>query len=165
MKDDWTSTVQQDLKDLEIDLSMEEIKNKSEWSFKRLVKIRSKEFTLDYLLNIKQRHSKMDNLEYVELKIQNYLKDEEISVKEAQNLYRYRTRVAKFKENFKNSYVGIACPLCLVQPDTQAHCVQCPEIKDNVTVKGTYSDIFSDDISSDISKSLLKITEYRENML
>ena len=65
MKDDWTSTVQQDLKDLEIDLSMEEIKNKSEWSFKRLVKIRSKEFTLDYLLNIKQRHSKMENLKYV----------------------------------------------------------------------------------------------------
>ena len=165
VKDDWTSTVQQDLKDLEIDLSMEEIKSKSEWSFKRLVKIRSKEFTLDYLLNIKQRHSKMDNLEYVELKIQNYLKDEEISVKEAQNLYRYRTRVAKFKENFKNSYVGIACPLCLVQPDTQAHCVQCPVIKDIITVKGNYSHIFSDDISSDISKSLLEITTFRENIL
>ena len=33
VKDDWTSTVQQDLKDLEIDLTMEEIKSKSEWSF------------------------------------------------------------------------------------------------------------------------------------
>ena len=70
-----------------------------------------------------------------------------------------------FKENFKNSYVGIACPLCLVQPDTQVHCVQCPVIKDNITVKGNYSDIFSYDISSDISKSLHEIKTFRENIL
>ena len=45
-------------------------------------------------------------------------------VVEARNLYRYRTRVAKYKDKFKNSYESIACPMCLVQPDTQ-----CPEVK------------------------------------
>ena len=100
VRDDWTITVKQDLEDLRINLSFEEMKRKSEWSFKRLVKIKTKEYALDYLLKLKGKHSKMSNLHYSELKIQNYLKNENISIKEAQNLFRYRTRVAKVKENF-----------------------------------------------------------------
>ena len=73
----------------------------------------------------------MDNLEYTELKLQNYLTDDEISVEEAKNLYRFRTRVAKFKENFKNGYVAHACPLCLGQADTQ-----CPVLKTKLKIKG-----------------------------
>ena len=80
-------------------------------------------------------------------------------------MFRFRTRVAKFKENSKNSNVGIACPLCLVQPDTQAHCVQCPAIKTRLKIEGTYSDIFSEDIPQDIYKTLLEISELRENLL
>ena len=136
VKDDWTKTVQKDLKDLDIGLDLDEIKQKSDFSFKRLVKIKTKEYALDFLMKIKEKHSKMEKLDYVELKLQNYLKDDKIPVKEAINLYRFRTRVARFKENFQNSHTGIACPLCLVQPDTQAHCVQCSTIKDNVNIQG-----------------------------
>ena len=165
VKDDWTTTVQKDLKDLNIGLDPDEIKEKSDYSFKRLVKIKTKEYALDYLMKIKERHSKMEKLEYVELKLQNYLRDDKIPVKEAINLYRFRTRVAKFKENFQNSHASTACPLCLVQPDTQAHCVQCPVIKDNVNIQGVYSDIFNEDIPSEISKTLQKISEFRENYI
>ena len=165
VKDDWTTQVQNDLQDLKIDLSLEDMKKKSEYSFKRLVKIKMKEFCLDYLLNKKERHSKMDNLHYVELKLQNYLTDDDISVKEAKNLFRYRTRVAKFKENFRNSYESIVCPLCQVQPDTQAHSVQCPVMKTKVNVVGTYSDIFAEVIPQDISKTLMEISDIRESLL
>ena len=109
VKDDWTTTVQKDLKDLNIGLDPDEIKEKSDYSFKRLVKIKTKEYALDYLMKIKERHSKMEKLEYVELKLQNYLRDDKIPVKEAINLYRFRTRVAKFKENFQNSHASHAC--------------------------------------------------------
>ena len=163
MKDDWTTTVQKDLKDLDIGLGLDEIKEQSDFSFKRLVKIKTKEYAIDFLMKIKERHSKMEKLDYIELKLQNYLNDDNIPVKEATNLYRFRTRVAKFKENYSNNNDGIACPLCLVQPDTQAHCVQCPVIKDNVNIQGVYSDIFDEDIPSDISKTLLRITEFRED--
>ena len=63
VRDDWTTTVQKDLKDFDISLSIDEIKVKSEYSFKRLVKIKAKEYALDSLLTIINRHSKMDNLE------------------------------------------------------------------------------------------------------
>ena len=162
VKDDWTITVKQDLIDLKINLSLEEMKGKSDWSFKKLVKIKTKEYALEYLLNIKQKHSKMDNLKYVELKTQNYLKDGKITVKEAQNVYKYRTRVAKFKENMKSSYLSTACPLCCVQLDTQVHSLQCTVIKENILVEGNYDDIYSENIPQNISKTLLRITKFRE---
>ena len=140
------------------------MKGKSEWSFKRLLRIKTKQYAFSYLLYLKQNHSKMDNLHYGELKIQNYLKKENISVKEAQNLFRYRTRVAKFKENFKNNNAEIVCPLCSEHPNTQAYSVQCPIIRENVNIKGNYSEIFSEEISKEITQTLLEITKFRENL-
>ena len=62
-KDDWTVKVQKYLQDLELDMSLEKMKKKSQWSFKRLVKIKSKEYTLDYLLSLKEHHRKMDRMQ------------------------------------------------------------------------------------------------------
>ena len=75
-----------------------------------MIKIRAKEYTLDYLLNLREKHEKMENLHYGDLEMQNYLKDAEIPVAEAKNLFRFRTRIAKFKANMKNGYSSVACP-------------------------------------------------------
>ena len=72
------------------------------------MKIKTKEYTLDHLLNLKAKHSKMDNLMYTELKMQNYLKSENITVQEAQNLFRFRVGVAQFKANFGDRYTNLA---------------------------------------------------------
>ena len=144
------------LSELDINLSLEEIKRKSADSFKRMGKIKAKEYTLKYLLKLKGKHSKVDNLNYSELKLQNYLKDPE-----SKNLYRYRTRSARYKENMKSSYTAtsLACPLCQVQPDSQPHSLQCTEVKTKTKVEGRYLDIIGEDIHSDISKTLLRISK------
>ena len=49
--------------------------------------------------------------------MQNYLKNGNITVQEAQNLFKYRTKVARFKENFRNNYDETGCLLCLDQLD------------------------------------------------
>ena len=125
-----------------------------------MVKVKTKDYALKYLLELKEKHSKMDSLQYDELKIQNYLKDTNIPVKEAQIVFRYRTRMAKFKEN----YNGNECPFCLVHSDTQAHYVQCSVVKENIEVSGDYKEIFTDEISREISKTLFRVTQFRENM-
>ena len=165
IKDDWTQEVKLNLNELGINLSLEEVKQMSKNSFKRMVKIKTKEYTMKYLLGIKEKHKKMDDLHYTELKLQNYLKDSDIPVAEARNLYRYRTRVAKYKENMKSSYTNTstACPLCLLHPDTQLHSVQCTEVKTKIVVEGRYEDIFDEDIPSNISKTLLRIDKLRED--
>ena len=73
-------------------------------------------YALNYLLGLKISHSKMDNLVYSELKLQNYLKSGELPVHEANNLFRFRVRVAPFKENFKEKYKQNSpiCPFCLL---------------------------------------------------
>ena len=146
-------------------MSLEEIKKKSEYSFKRLVKIKAEEFTLNYLLELKERHSKMEKSEYIEMKLQNYLKDEKIPVDEGKNLYRYRTRSAKYKENMKTSYQATPCPFCSVQPDTQLHSVQCTVVKSKVKIEGNYDDIFQEDIPRDISQTLFRISQLREDVI
>ena len=167
VKDDWTEEAKSNLSELKINLSLEEIKKKSADSFKRMVKIKAKEYALEYLLKLKGKHSKMNNLSYSELKLQKYLKDPDIPVNEAKNLYRFRTRSAKYKQNMKTGYssTSIACPLCQVQPDTQPHSLQCTEVKAKTKVEGRYLDIFEEDIPSDISKTLLRISKIREDYI
>ena len=129
-----------------------------------MVRIKAKEYTLDLLLDKKESHSKMDNLKYSEIKLQQYLRDPQISVAEAKNLNRYRTRSAKFKENMKKGYQCTPCPFCSVQPDTQCT-VQCTVVKSRITVQGKYFDIFKENIPTEIVKTLFQISELREEVL
>ena len=94
-----------------------------------------------------------------------YLKSPGIPVYEAKNLFRFRNRTANFKENFGDKYPNKACPLCTVHMDTQTHAVQCDQIKQTISVEGSYSNIFKEKIPSDISKTLYKITKLREDLI
>ena len=61
VRSDWVLEVQQNLVELVMHLSLEELLRKSSYSFKRLVKIKSKEYTLYYLLELSESHKKMDS--------------------------------------------------------------------------------------------------------
>ena len=162
VKDDWILQVQQDMKDFGIVLNIEEIRGKSPYTFKKYVKIKSKEFALEQLLKIKAKHNKMENLDYTELKLQNYLSNDFITVQEAKNQFKFR-RVTKFQANMKNiPSLSITCPFCQVQPDTQQHSVLCHVVRSKVDVRGYYREIFLDDIPVDITRTLMNITRFRE---
>jgi hypothetical protein len=164
-KNDWTLQVRKDLEEFGINDDLEALKTKSQESFKRIVKIKMKETALDYLANLKETHSKMDNLTYTELKIQDYLKAEDISVQEARNLFQYRVRVANFKENFGQKFQNKGCPFCFVHLDTQSHATQCAAVKEIISMEGDYRKIFFGKIPSDIARTLLKISKLRENLI
>ena len=142
IKDDWILKVKENLIEFGLSTNLEVLKSKSSQSFKRNLKIITKKFSLTYLLKKKASHKKMDGLQYTELELQPYLKDEKISVAEAKNLYRYRTKCARFQENMKQISSSIYCPLCNLQPDTQAHSVTCSVVMAKISVEGNYLDIF-----------------------
>ena len=131
-KNDWTMQVKDDLKEFGISKNLESLQKKSVYSIKRIVKIKMKENAFDYLMQIKETHSKMDDLMYSELKIQKYLKDDIIQVNEAKNVYRYRVKVANFKTNFGDKFQNKGCPFCFVTLDTQSHAMQCLEVKKEI---------------------------------
>ena len=164
-KDDWTLQLIEDLDDFGMPGTFEYLKSKSANAFKRQVKIKTKEYALNYLLGLKMKHSKMDNLVYNKLKLQSHLKSPDIPVHEAKKLFRFRNRTATFKENFGEKYTNKACPLCSVHMDTQTHAVQCVQVNQMISVEGNYRNIFKERIPCDISRTLYKITKLREDFI
>ena len=72
-KDDWTEQVMKDLSDLNIKADLQALEGMAKSTFKNLVKCKGMEFALDQLNTEKFKHSKMENLVYTDLKVQDYL--------------------------------------------------------------------------------------------
>ena len=64
-------TIQEDLK--EFGLTEECVKNLSGYKFKQCLKIKLASAAFNYLINLKEGHSKGDNLTYKKLECQQYL--------------------------------------------------------------------------------------------
>ena len=55
------------------------------------------EYSLEELNKQKEKHSKMQKLQYSELKMQNYLKSKETTKSQKINILKFRTHMATFK--------------------------------------------------------------------
>jgi hypothetical protein len=84
VKDDWSEQVRQDLSDFGIREDLQWIKTKSQYKFRKLVKKFGREYALGEFNDKKRKHSKLEHLEYDELKVQGYLKNQDISVNQAE---------------------------------------------------------------------------------
>ena len=107
-KSDWTETVRVNLEEFEVPCDFDFLKTMSKENFKRKAKIVA-------LANLKKKqaaHSKMRNLEYSKLELQSYLKLPGIKVDMPRNLFKFRTRMAPFGENFRGNQELITCLLC-----------------------------------------------------
>ena len=164
-KDDWTEQVKVDLKDLGILEDFSYIRSFTETAFKNMVKRKIKEFALDDLNEKKFEHSKMDNLVFTELKMQEYLLSGEITTAQKRNIFRYRTRMADYSENYPEGNTTKPCKVCHMHTDCQAHAVSCYETLKSVTKKGKYGEIFSNKISRDTAIMLEQIMEIRKNKM
>ena len=107
-------------------------------------------------------HSKMDSLWSPNLNMQDYLKSNKYTTKEVRTLFSFRTRMAKFGENFKNGSLQVPCPLCHIQLDSQALAFQCPTVKKEVQIIGKYDDLFKDQIPKE---TLVNIINFRTKYL
>ena len=135
-KQDWTEMVRRDLLDFGMEVDLDWIRSKSKLTFKNMVKIKSKEYSFFKFMVEKEKHSKMANLWYSDLQMENYLKSNKFTVKQSQTIFSFRTRMANFQENFRNDKGHLPCPLCLIHLDSQSMAFQCPKVKVEVKVEG-----------------------------
>ena len=100
-KYDWTRQVREDLSDFGLTCDLAQIKEKSIFSWKTLVKRKAKEFEVEKLKKIKETRnkSKMENLSYKHLKMQEYLS--KLNPSDSKEVFRFRVRMAHFSENYK----------------------------------------------------------------
>ena len=104
----------------------------------------------------------MDNLVFTELKLQDYLISEKMTVKQKRNIFLFRVRMADYGENYPNrSILPIPCRMCHLHRDCQAHSVSCQETMNNIRTRGNYNEIFSNSISEDTAIMIEEILETR----
>ena len=124
-------------------------------TFSKLIKEKIIDVSFNYLIEAKAEHSKMDDLNYSNLEMQNYLKTGEISTKEAKSLFKFRTRMAQVKANFSSQFIDLYCPECSFDLDTQKHLLEHTEHQNNAY---TYEKIFTNgDIQE--KRNLIRIME------
>ena len=152
VKNDWSETVQKDLEDLNINMTLNDIKAMSKIKFKKYLKIKTRRFAFKELLKLKETHSKMDKIIYKKLEIEPYLKSTKIYPEKAKLLYKLRTHMADVKSNFSRYYFyNLICPLCENTEDTQVHLLTCEKIHKTQLNSNNYEAIFSRNIKDQIS--------------
>ena len=110
----WSRPAKKDLEDFKIIESFEKIKAKSSDTFKSFVKKRAVAYEFDRLMKLKNREnrSKMSDLSYSKLELQEYLKLNTMSKEAAQTVFRYRVRMANYGGNFRGGNGPVNCPIC-----------------------------------------------------
>ena len=166
------STVKADLKELNIDLSLKNISKLKKQKFKKIVKQKCNEAAFKYLMSEKVDKSKLANLKYDELKPQDYLMNNSVSIVDKKFLFKLRNRMLNVGENM-GRHLDM-CPLCFIAKDTQSHILKCPIIDihrdfngDTETTEIRYEDIFSNNvkISSQAASKIRKRFRSREVLI
>ena len=94
--------------------------------------------------------------------MQKYLQLENLTKKQAIVVFKFRSRMAPFGENFRSGNLSTICPLCSAHVDSQENSLDCPTLRREVRIKGSYSDIFSENIPEDLTKTIFDIYNYRK---
>ena len=160
-KGDWTEQVRKDLEEFGIPCNFEHIRSKSKETFKKIVKVKAKELALQKLILKRDTHSKMANLVYTNLEIQKYLLREDMTTTQKRLVFKHRTRMANYGENYRGGLRQIMCPLCKSHVDDQDLSYTCPVILSEVQLLEGSNDVYRDDIKIETVHNITKITEHR----
>ena len=166
LKQDWTEQVKRDLEILEISTDLNCIRNMKKYTFKQVVKEKARSYAFYNLLERKSAHSKLNDLSYYELRMQDYLTDQKISVRQARIIFKTRTRMTKYWSNYKGMNMSKFCPICRNDRyiDNQQHSFECKVIKMNIQIENEYAQVFGK-IDENLAKTLENIEIFREEFL
>ena len=107
----------------------------------------------------------MENINYEDFKIQRYFTREDIKIEQKKIIFKFRTRMAKFGQNYRGGKEKIVCPLCESHLDNQELSYICPVIRNEFKISGSSSDIYSEEIHKNTVETIEKIVEIRKSML
>ena len=111
---------------------------------------------------------RMDNLEYTELKMRNYLTSKKVYPECAKMIFRYRTMTANCRANFRSMFrqdevsESIMCPECQEEEDSQFHLLQHAVSGQDISVENLYKKLFSDNAEENLEVTL-KLEQARNN--
>ena len=104
VKGDWSEQVKSDISEIDLKLTMEEISMLSRESFRTKLKKAINAAAFKWLMEEKVNKSKLKDLNYEKLEMQNYLGINNLETSEKKFLFLMRTRMLDIKSNFRNGH-------------------------------------------------------------
>ena len=91
------------------------------------------------------------------------LSSEHISSERARVIFKSRTRMTRYWENFKGAIWQQECKLCNDPGtiDNQEHSFECKVIKEHIDIEVTFKDIFRTKIEPKLAETIEKIEKLR----
>ena len=144
------------------------IKSMDTQSYKKYIKEKVTKSVFEHFMAEEKKHTKLDEIEYNELKIQKYLISDEFNNKERNLLYSLRSRCHSSKTNFrKMNKHNLQCTFGCTSIEDQRHIfLICNEIRSQINVRNTqYENIFCDiDQQKEAIEIFLQIEDKRKEM-
>ena len=122
IKNDFVQTCRKYLETLEIKITFEEIKQMSEFRFKKLVKQNTTMAAFKYLMEQKNKpgkHTKIKDIEYKQLCIQEYLLEGNYNTELSKVMFKMRGKTLEIKEHKKWKYENVICVGCGKNNETE----------------------------------------------
>ena len=171
-KGDWIELVQKDFQLIEENFDEDILKNMSKYQYKKFVKDRIGKAAFKYLEGEKNKHSKIRDIKYKNLKIQSYILSDQLSNEDVCMLFALRSRMIKVKRNFSNQFgQNLSCTLGCRFEESQNHLLKCEYILNKMDDKDVltdceYSDLFGNiEEQVEIAKIFSEILKIREELL
>ena len=124
-------------------MSFEEIAVMNQEALRKQVREKMLVTAFNDLMKEKDGLKKMAALKYEELELQPYFSDPNLTIKQKQLLFKWRTKMIKVGWNYGTK---TQCPLCHLADDTQEHLLNCSYLYPDSTT-----------INSDIDQNNLKL--------
>ena len=160
---DWVRIIESDKKELNINMTDEEIQGVPKETFKTFVKNKAKINFIKHLNTLKAQHSKSEFLECTDIKTAEYMTDRRLTTSKKQLLFRLRSRTLDVKKNFRGNFEDTLCISCGLFEETQSHLLQCPPLVENLNyLREETSKIDENMIYGDIDQQIKMVNIYSD---
>ena len=165
VKNDFVQTCKKYLRLLDINISFEEIAEMSKWSFKKLLKEKTNMAAFKYLTSEQSKQSKICNIVYSKLDIQEYLLNGDRNVNVSKCIFKGRSKTLDIKVQKKWRYEDIKCSGCRINDETGDEMLNCKSFGENDS-EMPYDWFYSDSVEQQISvaKTMMKKLKMRQKL-
>jgi hypothetical protein len=133
VNNDFVKTCNKYLEILDIKMSFSEIEGMSKWRFKKLVKEKTQLAAFKYLMEKKNqpnKQTKIADLKYEKLEMQDYLIDGNYKTQISQVVFKARTQTLEIKTHKRWKYEDDICVACHERQETIEEILSCTYLRD-----------------------------------
>ena len=163
-KGDWYELLKKDFEFIGKDINEDDIKAQSKVEYKQKMKALIQKAAFQYFLEQQNKHSKLNQINYSQFKIQPYLIEGMFNKEERKLMVSLRSKCHSAKLNFQKLYKGdLKCSFGCNSIEDQVHLfTQCKYIAVYSSNSFVYEDLFKDTLKQkEVIKTLMKIEKRR----